>query len=169
LHKGQGKSIIIIERSKKVKVKNKNLFQGVVVMLMRRFDPFREVLDLERIFTETLAPISRGVKVPRVDILDEGDEILVKAELPGIEDKNQIELYVQDDHLTIKGQIKDETEERRDKFYRKEIFTGSFERVVYLPVEVEPSEAKAEYKNGILSIRLKKAKDNLRGIKINIE
>ncbi|WP_075865143.1 Hsp20/alpha crystallin family protein [Carboxydothermus islandicus] len=138
-------------------------------MLMRRFDPFREVLDLNRLFAEAFAPIGRGVSIPRVDILDEGDEILVKAELPGIEDKNQIELYVQKDHLIIKGQVKDEMEARNDKIYRKEIFAGSFERVVYLPVEVEPAKATAEYKNGILNIRLKKAQDNLRGFKVDIQ
>jgi len=136
--------------------------------MLMRFDPFKELFDLNRWFNEAFTPVSRTLSLPKVDILDEGDELLVKAELPGIEDKNQIELYVQNDYLILKGQVQDETEAKNERFYRKERFTGSFERVVYLPVEVEPSQAKAEYKNGILNIRLKKAQNSQKGFKIDI-
>ncbi|GAV23237.1 Hsp20/alpha crystallin family protein [Carboxydothermus pertinax] len=137
--------------------------------MLMRFDPFKEIFDLNRWFAEAFTPINRSLSLPRIDILDEGEELLVKAELPGIEDKNQIELYVQNDYLILKGQVQDETEAKSDRYYRKERFSGSFERVVYLPVEVEPAKASAEYKNGILNIRLKKAQGSQKGFKIDIQ
>jgi HSP20 family protein len=78
-------------------------------------------------------------------------------EVPGVE-KDQIQLTVSDDVLTVRGETRKESEEKRKNYYREEIRYGAFQRTVPLPVEVDGAKASAELKNGVLKITLPKSK-----------
>jgi HSP20 family protein len=94
---------------------------------------------------------------PAVDVAESDSEVIVKMEVPGVE-KDQIHLTVSDDHLTVRGEARKESEEKRKNYYRQEIRYGAFQRSVPLPVEVDAAKAHAELKNGILKIVLPKSK-----------
>ena len=90
-----------------------------------------------------------------MDLYEEKDEIVVKAELPGME-KDNIEVNLSDDRLTIKGEKKKEEEIKKENYYRSERSYGSFVRTLELPGEVQADKVKANFKNGVLEIRLPK-------------
>jgi len=87
---------------------------------------------------------------PSIDVKEDEKEILVKAELPGVEEKD-LEVLLSDNALTLKGEKKEEKEEN---YYHVERRYGSFSRVIPLPEGVDPEKVEASYKNGILTIRL---------------
>lgn len=92
---------------------------------------------------------------PRVDVVEDNELITVKAEMPGIETKD-IDIALEDDVLTIKGEKKQETEESGKHYHRVERSYGAFFRSLRLPAEVEREKIEAAYKDGILSITLPK-------------
>jgi len=92
---------------------------------------------------------------PFVDIYDNDNNIVIKAELPGI-DKKDIVVDVKDRFLTLKGERSSENEVKKDKFHRRERTYGKFERVFSLPMEVDPDKIKADYKDGVLKIDIPK-------------
>jgi HSP20 family protein len=94
---------------------------------------------------------------PAVDVAESDGEVIVKMEIPGVE-KDQLHLTVSDDHLTVRGESRKESEEKRKNYYRQEIRYGAFQRSVALPVEVDAAKAHAELKNGMLKIALPKSK-----------
>ena len=93
-------------------------------------------------------------QMPAIDVIDRDDEILVRAQIPGME-KDQVEVTVADEYLTIKGEKREEKEEKGE-FYRSEIHYGSFSRTVHLPGTVDGEKAKAKYDAGLLEIRIPK-------------
>ena len=113
-------------------------------------------------------PSETSMVVPKIDIYDRKDEVVVKAELPSVE-KNDIDLTVTKDSITIKGEIKREEEVKEGNYYAAERSYGSFKRMIALPVEVESEKAKAAFKNGILEIVLpKKEEAKPKEIKIQV-
>ena len=92
---------------------------------------------------------------PSVDIYDEDDSIVLKAELPGI-DKDHIEVDVKDRVLTLKGERTLDNEVKDDNYYRRERSFGKFERRFTLPVNVDANDIKAEYKDGLLRVDIPK-------------
>lgn len=94
-------------------------------------------------------------QMPRVDVIDREDEVVVKAELPGI-NKEDIEVNVTDSTLTIKGSSKKEEEEEKGDYHRREISSSYVSRTVQLPAEVEGENAKATLKDGVLEVTLHK-------------
>jgi HSP20 family protein len=92
---------------------------------------------------------------PQIDITETEEEVKVCAELPGVEAKD-VDVSMEENTLTIKGEKKYEREENEKGQYRMERSYGSFERSVLLPVEVDESKAKAEFKNGVLRLTLPK-------------
>jgi len=92
---------------------------------------------------------------PSVDIYDEDDRIVLKAELPGV-DKEHIEVDVKDRVLTLKGERTLDNEVQDDNYYRRERSFGKFERRFTLPVNVDASDIKAEYKDGLLRVDIPK-------------
>jgi HSP20 family protein len=92
---------------------------------------------------------------PSVDIYEEGDEIVVKSELPGIK-KEDIDVTLTDDKITISGEKKKEEKVERKDYYSLERSYGSFSRSFRLPVEVQTAKARAEFKDGVLEIRIPK-------------
>jgi HSP20 family protein len=98
------------------------------------------------------------ITAPVVDLYEEKDDIVVKAELPGME-KDNIEVNLSDNRLTIKGEKKQEEEVKKEGYYRSERSYGSFVRTLELPREVQTDKVKAAFKNGILEIRLPKTEE----------
>jgi len=96
-----------------------------------------------------------GEFMPRIDVKENDKEIKVTAELPGM-DENDIDVTLSDDSLTIKGEKKEETEDKSKGYYRTECRYGSFHRVIPLSAEVDEDEVKADFKKGVLKIRLPK-------------
>ena len=92
---------------------------------------------------------------PQVDVTETDKEIKVCAEIPGVDAKD-VDVTVEDDMLTIKGEKKYEREENEKGQYRMERSYGSFKRSIPLPVEVDDAKAKAEFKNGVLRLTLPK-------------
>ena len=92
--------------------------------------------------------------MPAVDVIDRDDEVLVRAQLPGV-DKDEVEVTVSDEYLTIKGE-RTEKKEEKGEFYRSEIRHGSFFRTIHLPGAVDGDKTKAKYEAGVLEIIMPK-------------
>lgn len=94
-------------------------------------------------------------RMPRVDVLDREAEILVRAELPGVQ-KKDLDVSLTDNTVTIRATTEHEEKEQEGDYYRREISRGAFTRTVTLPSEVDESKAKASFKDGILELTLPK-------------
>jgi HSP20 family protein len=110
-------------------------------------------------FAPTL--LSRGLRTPevltpRIDVEETDKQLEVTAELPGMEEKD-IEVTLDEDRLTIKGEKKTEREEKNKTALISECSYGSFQRVIPVPAGVERDKAKAKFKNGVLKLTLPKA------------
>jgi HSP20 family protein len=95
---------------------------------------------------------------PSVDIFEEGDDVVVKAELPGMK-KEDIEVKLTDNTITISGEKKKEEKVEKKDYYRLERSYGSFCRAFSLPAEVQTDKAKAQFKDGILEVRIPKSEE----------
>lgn len=91
------------------------------------------------------------VKLPKVDVIDRDAEIVVRAELPGIE-KDDLEVSLSDNVLTIRAHSRHEKEEERGHYHRREISRGEFQRTLRLPAAVESDKTTANFKDGVLEI-----------------
>lgn len=91
-----------------------------------------------------------------IDMYEEGDELIIKAEMPGIK-KEEISIDFTEDMITISGEKKSEEKTERKDFHRVERSFGSFTRKVRLPVEIQVEKAHASYKEGVLEIRMPKS------------
>ena len=99
---------------------------------------------------------SMGTWAPALDVSETKDAIMVKAEVPGM-DSTDIQLSLHDQTLTIKGEKKQEKEEKDEHYYRAERSYGAFVRTVRLPATVDGSKVMATFKNGVLAVTLPKA------------
>lgn len=98
------------------------------------------------------------IVVPNVDMYDKKNEIVVKAELPGMT-KDHIDLTINDGSLILKGELKKEGEVKEEDYYSRERSYGEFTRTIALPVGADTKKAKATLKNGILEITLPKKEE----------
>lgn len=119
--------------------------------------------DMNRFFDRSLVPASerRGAGplfAPPVDMIDCDGEVVVRAELPGL-DKEEVHVSLVGSSLSIEGEKKSETEEKKENYYRRERTYGSFQRILDLPDNVDGGKADASFKNGILEIRLPKREE----------
>ena len=97
---------------------------------------------------------------PKVDIVDRDDDILVRADIPGVRKEN-VEVTLTDNTITIKGKTSEEKKEEKGDYFRSETMKGSFSRTVYLPSEVDGNRARSTHKDGMLEVvvpKLDKAK-----------
>jgi len=109
------------------------------------------------------------ITAPVVDVYEEKDEVVVKAELPGL-DKKDIEVNISDSELILKGEKKKEEKIDEENYYRCERSYGAFLRSVELPTDVQADKVKASFKNGILEIRLPKTEEaKTKEIKVKID
>ncbi len=108
----------------------------------------------ERPFMSELALPFEG-KLPRVDVIDRDEEVLVRAEVPGV-DKKVLEISVSENTVTINGKTSHELKEEKGNYYRCEVSSGAFSRTVALPSDVDAGKAKTTFKDGILELTLPK-------------
>ena len=99
-----------------------------------------------------------GAWVPAVDIFEKGDDLVIRAEVPGVE-KSDIEVRVEDNTLVLKGERNQEKGFEENNAYRLERSYGSFVRSFRLPKTVDASRIAAEYRAGVLEVTLPKAED----------
>jgi len=110
-----------------------------------------------------------GEWLPTLDVLETKNDLVVRAEIPGIDPKD-IDISLANDILTIKGEKKQEIEEKEENYHLIERSYGSFTRMVRLPREVQSDKISASYKNGILKITLPKSEEaKKKEIKIKVE
>lgn len=104
--------------------------------------------------------------LPKVDVVDKDDEVIVRAEVPGME-KDELDIAISGNMLTLKGETRREEKEEKGDYYRCEMSHGAFARTLALPAEVDESTAKASLKDGVLELKLPKVeKSKRRAIKI---
>ena len=96
------------------------------------------------------------VSAPKVDIVDKGDKLLIRAEIPGV-GKDDLHIELNDQSVTIRGETRKETSEEKGDYYRREISSGRFQRTLALPVAVQGDKANARFDNGLLEVVLPKA------------
>ena len=135
-------------------------------MTLVKWTPMREMMSLpyriNRFFDDSFFragfsdnDLALSAWHPMVDIYDDNDHIVIKAELPGI-DKKDIAIDLKDSVLTLKGERNVENEEKEDNYYRRERSFGKFERAFTLPTGLDPEKIKADYKDGVLKIEIPK-------------
>ena len=118
-------------------------------------------------FGSTLAPAS-GSWTPAVDVLEKDGNLILRAEMPGLDEK-EIELNIQGNVLTLKGEKKFDKEEKREEFHRVERGYGVFTRSFSLPNTVDTEKIRAEYKNGVLTVTIpQKPEVRPREIPVNV-
>ena len=134
----------------------------------RRRDPFsalqREINDLfDRDFwdLDNMPSVFDEEFAPAIDVKDHDNKVEVRCDLPGVE-KDDIDVSISGNILTIKGEKGDEKEEQEGDFYRKESWSGSFLRSVNLPDTVDADKAEAEMKNGSLTLTIPKKEEKKR-------
>jgi HSP20 family protein len=133
-------------------------------MALIPWEPFRALRRRDDVFDELFGdffrrPMGREGEVgePATEVAESDGEVIVKMEIPGVE-KDQLQLTVDDDRLTVRGEVRKESEEKKKNYYRQEIRYGAFQRSVPLPVEVDGAKANAALKNGMLTVTLPKSK-----------
>lgn len=95
---------------------------------------------------------------PTIDVVDEEQSIKVTAELPGMK-KDDIELQLHDDVLTLRGEKKNVEESRENGVFRTERFYGAFHRNIPMPADIDAKHVEAKFEDGVLTVRIPKAKD----------
>jgi HSP20 family protein len=137
-------------------------------MSITRYDPFRDLRTLQdevnRLFSSNLSRsfgdegIARGAWAPTVDIYENKDQIVLEAELPGM-NREDFELSIENNVLTLRGERRFEKKDESDNYHRVERAYGSFTRSFTLPQTVSSENVTAEYKNGVLRVVLQKREE----------
>lgn len=150
-------------------------------MALQKWQPLRELetmrREMDRIWDELFPSAgppwrerrgtARDVAAPAVDMIDKNDEIVVKADMPGVA-KDKLDISLQDNILTIKGEAEEEKEVKEEKFFYSERSRRSFERSVEIPYKVNAEKLSANLKDGVLVVHLPKAEEE-RPKKIKVE
>jgi HSP20 family protein len=133
-------------------------------MAITRWEPFRDVFTLQSRMNSLFQDFNRGQQesdlvtaafVPPVDIYEDEHKITLKLEVPGIND-NELDIQLENNRLTVRGERKFEKEEKEENFHRIERRYGSFYRSFTIPNTVNPDSVKATYDAGVLNIQLEK-------------
>ncbi len=132
-------------------------------MAIVRWDPFRELAEIQdrvgRVLNDFYGRrgeedvMRRGSWMPPVDIMQKGHDIVLKAELPDMK-REDIDIRVENNTLTISGDKKFDQEVKEEDYHRIERTYGRFSRSFSLPATIDTEKVAAEYKNGVLTIRL---------------
>jgi len=119
--------------------------------------------EIDRLFESPLAELARSSQLlsgwtPALDIFEDKDNVIVKAELPGMK-REEIQVSLHDGSLSISGERKSESKHEDAEVYRAERFVGRFQRTVSLPTPVAADKVKAQYKDGIRTVTLPKTEE----------
>ena len=137
--------------------------ENIMANEMEPWRPFREMVSLrdamDRLFEDSVITPKGAAAMPKIDIKDKKDSIVVKAELPGMAEE-EVDVEISDGVMTISGEKKEEKENPpaggEEGYYYKESHTGGFSRSFTLPADVIAEKAEAEMKDGVLSIVIPK-------------
>ena len=127
-----------------------------------RWEPEREMMTLREamnhLFDEAFTPFGRmhTVGTPSVEMYQTGDDIVVRASLPGMKVED-VQISITGDMLTIKGEFKEKQDKKEKSYHLREQYYGAFERTLSLPSLVESEKSHAEFEDGILTITLPKS------------
>ena len=133
-------------------------------MAIVRFEPFRDLMSLQdrmnRLFHESYRSQTSeddwalgGTWAPAVDIYEQENNIVIKAELPGVDPKD-VDIRLDNNILTIKGERKARQEHQQGDYFQQEVCSGAFARTITLPEGVNADEVKARYHDGVLEISM---------------
>ena len=144
-------------------------------MAITRWDPFREVVTMQnrpnslfRDLNDSDSPLTTAAFVPAVDIYEDEKKVMLKLEVPGIDEKD-LDVSVENNTLTVKGERKFESEEKEENFHRIERRYGTFYRAFTLPSTVDTEHVDAKYNAGVLKLELlKKPEAQPKQIKISV-
>jgi HSP20 family protein len=147
-------------------------------MAIVRWEPFRDLLTTQdrfnRLFNETLGNVFGGEEVggrawnPAVDIYETDQQLVLKAELPGVDPKD-VDVRVEDGTLYLKGERKQEKDVKEGNYHRIERSYGSFTRTFSLPNSVNVDNIKGDYRDGVLTLTMAKREEaKPKSIKINV-
>lgn len=119
--------------------------------------------EIDRLFDSPLNELTRTSQLlsgwtPALDVFEEKDNYVVKAELPGMK-KEDIEVSFHDGSLSLSGERQSETKQQADEVYRAERYFGRFQRTITLPAAVASDKIKAAYKDGVLTVTLPKTEE----------
>jgi HSP20 family protein len=130
-------------------------------MALIRWEPARSVFDVQA---------GHGAArrwVPAIDLLEEGDHYVLRADLPGVEEKD-VNVEVADRVLTVSGERRTQSEQHGEGYRRFERASGSFRRALRLPDGTDPASVKASFENGVLEVQIPKPQERLpRRVEIN--
>ena len=143
------------------------------------FRPLTMFEEMERMFEQFLPqswmhPLKTEHSVfadnlPQVDVLDQENNILIKATLPGVK-KEDLVVSTTDHSVTIRGSTREEEKEEKGEYYRREIRSGNFLRTIPLPASIDEAAIKAKFKDGLLEVTLPKSEREKRhNVKIDVE
>jgi HSP20 family protein len=138
-------------------------------MTLTKWDPFKDLLTLQdrmnRLFDESVRNVKTGDEAlssaiwsPAVDIYETDDEVVVKAELPEVNQKD-IDIQIENNTLTLRGERKFNKETKKENFHRIERSYGTFSRSFTLPGTIDQEKINADYKDGILKISMPKREE----------
>ncbi len=149
-------------------------------MAIIKWEPFKELMDIQnrmsRLFEDTVSrsrgrdeDITHAAWTPLVDIYETKNEVILKAELPEIDQKD-INLRIESDNLILEGERKIQEEAKKENYYLVERAYGKFKRSFTLPSSVDAEKIKAEYNHGVLKVILpKKEETKAKQITIDIK
>ena len=131
--------------------------------------------DMERVFNDFSSKSNRNMGLlegnwaPAIDVYDSHDDIMIKADLPGM-NKEDIDVTIHGDTLIIKGEKKFENNVKEENYIRSERFYGNFNRTLTLPSEIDHEKVSAKYKDGVLELILsKKEEKKPKRIEVNVK
>ena len=138
------------------------------MMNLVRWNPWREMSTLQHrinhLFNEPFFrsgdddELRMGTWYPAVDMFDDDDKIVIKAELPGM-DKKDISVDIENRVLTLSGERNYDNEVKEENYYRRERATGRFKRAFNLPADVDSDMIKADFKDGVLKVEIPKPEE----------
>ncbi len=153
-------------------------------MTLSKWQPFRELStmrkQMDRLFEDMLSTGDNnwmglhnmgGMWTPAVEIKEQEKELILKAEIPGIDVKD-LEVEVAEDWVTISGEHESEekTEDKDKNYFHSEFHYGKFQRVIPLPVAIKTDEIKSDFKKGVLTLTLPKLEDApKKSVKVKLE
>lgn len=144
-------SSIILRNPNPLKQTNWSTFDEFDRLVNRIFNSYNQYGESE---SPALVP---------VELIEKDDEFMLKVMLPGMKKEN-INIEVSEDGVSISGEYKTQREEEKENVYRSEFFEGKFERNIAMPKKIDHQKAKAEYKDGILSLELPKSEQETKKV-----
>jgi HSP20 family protein len=129
---------------------------------------FRDIEDMARMIDIPNVPVLFKGGEPKVDIIQNETEIVVKADVPGVK-KEDINVSVTEDSITLRGEVKSDYEDKKENYFHSERFYGAYSRTLPLPTLIDVSKVSAKFEEGVLTITLPKAENRIKGRVVDIQ